>query len=149
MTTISDFWLNLRDSGLLDSQQCADLRQQFARLVTEKPEMDQPKSVAAWLIKSGKLTSYQAKVLLKGRKGPFDFGRYRVTNRMTQGALNGWFQANHIDTGHAVFLHFLTGEQFKNPAVWSQVTEQVKAVATIKDSRIWRVFDLVDQVSLL
>ena len=147
MTTISDFWLNLRDSGLLDSQQCADLRQQFARLVTEKPEMDQPKSVAAWLIKSGKLTSYQAKVLLKGRKGPFDFGRYRVTNRMTQGALNGWFQANHIDTGHAVFLHFLTGEQFKNSAVWSQVTEQVKAVATIKDSRIWRVFDLVDQVS--
>jgi len=147
MTTISDFWLNFRESKLLDYQECVELRQQFAKLVAEKPELDQAKSIAAWLIKSGKLSNYQATVLLKGRKGPFDFGRYRVYGRVSAGPLTGWFQAKHKDTQHPVVLHFLTGEDFKDPAIWASVAERTKATAAIKDSNVWRIYDLVDQTS--
>ncbi|HCA50658.1 MAG TPA: hypothetical protein DEP12_09655, partial [Planctomycetaceae bacterium] len=147
MTSTSEFWLNLRESGLLESRDSLDLRQQFAKLVAENPELDNSKSTAAWLIKTGKLSPYQAKVLLQGRKGPFDFGRYRVSNRISEGSLKGWFQANHIYTGHPVILHFLTGDTLKDPSVWTQLAERVKTAGAIKDNLVWRVFDLVDQVS--
>ena len=147
MTSTSEFWLNLRESGLLESGDSLDLRRQFAKLVAENPELDNSKSTAAWLIKTGKLSPYQAKVLLQGRKGPFDFGRYRVSNRISEGSLKGWFQANHIYTGHPVILHFLTGDTLKDPNVWTQLAERVKTAGAIKDNLVWRVFDLVDQVS--
>jgi len=147
MTKTSEFWLNLRESKLLENQECVELRQQFAKLVAEKPELDQAKSIAAWLIKSRKLSNYQATVLLKGRNGPFHFGRYRVYGRLSAGPLTGWFQAKHIDTQHPVVLHFLTGDDFKDPAIWASVAERTKATATIKDSNVWRIYDLVDQTS--
>ncbi len=147
MTTASDFWLNLKESDLLSNQECVELRKQHAKLVLENPELDQPKNIAAWLIQNGQLTKYQATVLLKGRRGPFDFGRYRVQNRITDGPLESWFQAQHIDTQHPVLLHFLSGDEYKNPAVWAQITERAKATASIKDTNVWRVYDLVDQTS--
>ncbi len=147
MTTPSEFWLNFRESKLLENQECVALRQQFAKLVVKNPELDQAKSIAAWLIKNGKLTNYQATVLLKGHKGPFDFGRYRVQNRISKGSLKGGFQARHKDTGHPVVLRFLKGNEFKNPVVWAQVTERAKVTATIKDTNVWRIYDLIDQTS--
>ena len=147
MTTTSDFWLNLRESKLLDNQECVDLRKQFATLVAKNPELDQAKSIAAWLVKAGKLSNYQATVLLKGHKGPFNFGRYRVHNRVADGPLQGWFQARHIDTKHPVVLHFLAGDNFKDSAVWASVTARTKATAAIKDTNLWRIYDLVDQTS--
>ena len=62
MTTPSEFWLNFRESKLLENQECVALRQQFAKLVVKNPELDHAKSIAAWLIKNGKLTNYQATV---------------------------------------------------------------------------------------
>ncbi|MBT6721662.1 MAG: hypothetical protein HOB20_00385, partial [Planctomycetaceae bacterium] len=147
MTTPSEFWLNFRESKLLENQECMQLRQQFAKLVANNPELDQAKSIAAWLIKNGKLTNYQATVLLKGHNGPFDFGRYRVQNRISKGPLKGRFQARHKDTGHPVVLRFLKGDEFKNPIVWGQITNRAKATATIKDTNVWRIYDLIDQTS--
>lgn len=147
MTTPSEFWLNFRESKLLENQECMQLRQQFAKLVANNPELDQAKSIAAWLIKNGKLTNYQATVLLKGHNGPFDFGRYRVQNRISKGPLKGRFQARHKDTGHPVVLRFLKGDEFKNPIVWGQITNRAKATATIKDANVWRIYDLIDQTS--
>jgi len=147
MTTPSEFWLTFRESKLLENQECMELRQQFAKLVANNPELDQAKSIAAWLIKNGKLTNYQATVLLKGHNGPFDFGRYRVQNRISKGSLKGRFQARHRDTDHPVILRFLKGDEFKNPIVWAQITDRAKATATIKDANVWRIYDLIDQTS--
>ena len=147
MTSTSEFWLNLEKADSSNHGTVWICAQQFAKLVAENPELDNSKSTAAWLIKTGKLSPYQAKVLLQGRKGPFDFGRYRVSNRISEGSLKGWFQANHIYTGHPVILHFLTGDTLKDPSVWTQLAERVKTAGAIKDNLVWRVFDLVDQVS--
>ena len=148
MTTTSDFWLNLRESKLLDNQECVDLRKQFATLVSKNPELDQAKSIAAWLVKAGKLSNYQATVLLKGHEGRLTSGRYRVHNRVADGPLKDGFQARHIDTKHPVVLHFLAGDNFKDSAVWASVTARTKA--TTGDKRHQLVanhLDLVDQTS--
>ena len=147
MTTSSDFWFNLRESKLLENQECVALRLEFAKLVSESPELDQAKSIAAWLIKKRKLSRYQASVLLKGHQGPFDFGSYRIFHRIAEGPLKGWFQARHIDTSHPVILHFLKGDELKDAAVWEKITQRAKTTAVIKDANIWRIYDLIDQTS--
>ena len=108
MTTPNEFWKLLRESELVPSEHLNDLYNKYQATSSAKTsETDGDiDSIAKWLIKRQAITVYQARILLKGRKGPFKFGHYQVQNRISAGPLKGWFQARHHKTDHPVILHF-------------------------------------------
>ena len=63
------------------------------------------KALAEWLVSRNVLSKYQATILLAGRAGPFQYGEYKVYDRVDKGRLAGLFRAVHGPTGHPVLLH--------------------------------------------
>jgi hypothetical protein len=95
MITPNEFWKLLRESELVPSEQLSHLHSKYqVTLSAETSDTDGDVDlIAKWLIKQQAITTYQARILLKGRKGPFKFGHYQVQNRISAGPLKGWFQA--------------------------------------------------------
>ncbi|MEE2843490.1 MAG: hypothetical protein VX761_03175, partial [Planctomycetota bacterium] len=148
MTTLNEFWKLLRESGLVPSEQLTELHNKYQ--AKESAENDGDKnadSVAKWLITQQAITVYQARILLKGRKGPFIFGHYQVQNRISEGPLKGWFQAHHQNTGHPVILHFLAGDECQQPIFFGPIIQRVRAFAGLRNPHIWRIYDLVHETS--
>ena len=149
MTTPNEFWKLLRESELLPSEQLNDLHNKYQATSSAKTsETDgDVDSIAKWLIKRQAITVYQARILLKGRKGPFNFGHYQVQNRIPAGPLKGWYQARHHKTGYLVILHFLTGDECQQPIFFEPIIQRVKAFAALRYPHIWRIYGLVNQDS--
>lgn len=149
MTTPKEFWKLLQESELLPSEQLSDLYNKY-QTTTSAATSDaggDVDSIAKWLVKQQAITIYQSRILLKGRKGPFQFGHYQVQDRIPAGPLKGWFQARHHKTGHPVILHFLTGDECQQPIFFGPIIQRVKAFATLRSPHIWRIYDLVNETS--
>ena len=149
MTTPHEFWKLLRESELVPSEQLTDLHNKYqATASAESNDADgNVDSIAKWLIKQQAITVYQARILLKGRTGPFKFGHYQVQDRIPAGPLKGWFQAHHQKTDHPVILHFLAGDECQQPRLFGPIIQRVKAFAGLRNPHIWRIFDLVHETS--
>ena len=148
MTTLNEFWKLLRESELVPSEQLTELHNKYqAEESAENDGDENADSVAKWLITQQAITVYQARILLKGRKGPFKFGHYQVQNRVLEGPLKGWFQARHQNTGHPVILHFLAGDECQQPIFFAPIIQRVKAFAGLRNPHIWRTYDLVHETS--
>ncbi|MBT4692416.1 MAG: serine/threonine protein kinase [Planctomycetaceae bacterium] len=145
MTTPNKFWKLLQESGLLPSEQLSDLHNKYQKIAPSKTS--DVNAISKWLIKQQAITVYQAHILLKGRKGPFNFGHYQVQDRIPAGPLKGWFQAHHHKTKHAVILHFLTGDECQQPRFFGPIIRRIKTFAALRNPYIWRVFDLVHEPS--
>ena len=148
MTTLNEFWKLLRESELVPSEQLTELHNKYQ--AEESAENDGDKNAASlfkWLISQQALTVYQARILLKGRAGPFQFGHYQVQDRISEGPLKGWFQARHQSTAHPVILHFLTGDECQQPIFFGPLIQRVKTFAALRNPYIWRIFDLVHEPS--
>ena len=144
MTTLNEFWRLLRESELVPSEQLTELHGRYpAEESAENDADNHADSVAKWLINQQAITVYQARILLKGRKGPFKFGHYQVQDRISEGPLKGWFQARHLNTDHPVILHFLTGDECQQPIFFGPLMQRVKAIAGLRNPNIWRIYDLV------
>ena len=88
-------------------------------------------SLADWLIKRGKLTGYQASLLLEGKPGPFVFGDYKVVDRVNQGRLNHWFKAKDPQ-GEDVLLVFASQLALSE----ADVAEQTAAAMSIRSPHV-------------
>ena len=144
MTTLNEFWKLLEKSELVPSEQLTELQDKYQTEASAENDAD---SLTKWLISQQALTVYQARILLKGRTGPFQFGLYQVQDRISEGPLKGWFQARHQSTNHPVILHFLTGDECQQPIFFGPLIQRVKAFAGLRNPNIWRIYDLVHETS--
>ena len=144
MTTLNEFWKLLEKSELVPSEQLTELQDKYQAEESAETDAD---SLSKWLISQQALTVYQARILLKGRTGPFQFGHYQVQDRISEGPLKGWFQARHQSTDHPVILHFLTGDECQQPIFFGPLIQRVKAFAGLRNPNIWRIYDLVHETS--
>ena len=144
MTTLNEFWKLLEKSELVPSEQLTELQDKYQAEESAETDAD---SLSKWLISQQALTVYQARILLKGRTGPFQFGHYQVQDRISEGPLKGWFQARHQSTDHPVVLHFLTGDECQQPIFFGPLIQRVKAFAGLRNPNIWRIYDLVHETS--
>ncbi|HEV3004254.1 MAG TPA: protein kinase, partial [Pirellulales bacterium] len=76
-------------------------------------------------MQSGKLSRYQAKVLMAGKPGPFVYGDYVVYDRAERPRLAGLFRARHLPTKHPVCLLFLAGSALNDPQAIARLVPQV------------------------
>jgi eukaryotic-like serine/threonine-protein kinase len=141
--SIADFWRLLVDSRLFSSQQVQQLAGEFGQVRAASGGAN-AKALAEWLLGRRLLSPYQARILLAGRPGPFDYGDYKVYDRIDSGRLAGQFRAVHAPTGHPVLLEFLTGSAVSDPQQWAAAASGVATACSIISPHVQRYWELVD-----
>lgn len=131
MTTADDIW-NLISSGDLFEPA------EFEELRTRYESESQSGEVLDWLMKQKAITEYHRKVFEAGHGGPFRYGEYVVTDRITEGIFSGGFRARHVKTSHPVVLSFVTSEEAGS---WPRIKAAVHAAMHFPSPFLVRCFE--------
>jgi hypothetical protein len=145
--TIPIFWQLLADSRLLGREQCQSLAADFAQVkgaASQATAQSSAKPLAEWLVSRNVLSKYQATILLAGRAGPFQYGEYKVYDRVDKGRLAGLFRAVHGPSGHPVLLTFVSGPASTDAHQWAAAAANTWAAASIVSPHVQRWFEPVD-----
>lgn len=137
-----DFWTLLYSSQLIPPQQLQHFQQQFYQM--KGAENASAGTIAEWLISQNCISRFQAKVLLSGQTGPFQFGDYKVFDRFENGRLAGVFSAVHAQTNHPVHLMFLAGPYAQDAARLVDAAKQAGVLSGIKNNNIVRCYHFAD-----
>jgi serine/threonine-protein kinase len=121
--SVADLWRLVVESRLLSPDQARQTADELAR--TKPAAANDLQQLARWLVQSGRVSRYQAKILLAGRPGPFVYGDYVVHDRSENARLSGLFRARHLPTNHPVGLLFLAGPALDDPQTLVRLAPQV------------------------
>lgn len=138
--SIDDFWNLAVASELLSSAECDELRAEFADLKGAGRQAN-ARSLAQWLVATGRMTRYQAAVLASGRPGPFVLGPFVVTDRIEKGRLRRLYRAT-FEGKHPVLLvpmAQLTDDAQEAP----KLIEAARAAAAAKSPHVSRTYNAV------
>jgi serine/threonine-protein kinase len=144
--TVRDFSRLLAQSQLFEPEACRQWLARYAKQHGLQPDAA-AEGLAAWLVQSGALSAYQARVLMAGQPGPFVYGAYRVVDRVASGRLAGLFRAVHAATQHPVGLWFLSGPALADAttlAALQQICARACQAAGLQPqlARAWQLVDL-------
>ena len=117
--SVQEFWQVVVASGLHDEENCRRLADAFAK-ARETGAIARTVSLPEWMLASGEMTRYQAKILLAGKPGPFLYSDYLVTDRLEMAGLPGLFRAVHRPTNINVALYFFSGT-LTDPSIVTQI----------------------------
>ncbi len=98
---------------------------------------------ANWLQKKQLLTSYQARILLAGHKGPIRFGDYLVMEPFTSTPTRGDFRGKHFATNFPVRLQFMAGTNPTDLDFWNQIEALSEKVSSLDEPTLVAVFESV------
>jgi hypothetical protein len=142
--SVADFWRLLVESRLVSPEQARQAADELAR--AKPAAVNDLQQTAKWLLQSGRVSRYQAKVLLAGRPGPFVYGDYLVRDRSENARLSGLFRARHLPTNHPVGLVFLAGPALDDPQSLLRLIPQVAVArqASQGEPRLSACHQLVD-----
>lgn len=126
-------WALVVSSGLVDAARAAGLRREFEGLpFPPGTEPNAAAEVAArWLVNRGAITAWQAKRLLRGERGPFFVGDYRLLDRFDCPTPNA-FRARHDASGHEACIVVLATKRCV-PVVWADIVQRTKAAHAADD----------------
>ncbi|MEX2174663.1 MAG: hypothetical protein WD872_09900, partial [Pirellulaceae bacterium] len=141
--SIPVFWQLLQESRLLAPDQCSQLVADFQQ-AHAKSDPASAAQLAEWLVARHVLSKYQTNILLAGRSGPFQYGDYKVYDRIEKGRLSGQFRAVHAPSGHPVLLQFLNGPLVADPPGWAACVAQVRVASAIVSPHVQRAYEAVD-----
>lgn len=138
--SIDDFWKLAATSELLSPSECEELHGAFTGLKEAARQAD-ARSLAEWLVATGKLTRYQAALLSAGRPGPFVLGPFVITDRIDNGRLARVYRATYNSSQKAllVFLAQLTDDANQH----QQLVELAQAAVAVKNPHVSRTHRVV------
>ena len=138
------FWTLLTESKLGDEVSLGKLRREFEGLPFPPgaSAANATELVARWLVKRGVISEWQAKRLLRGEKGPFFLGDYRLLDRHDTGRGGTVFRARHEPTGRLVGITALNNKYCQQPEVWSDILKRTKASTEAKDPTLTKTWAL-------
>jgi serine/threonine-protein kinase len=127
-------------SGLLTT---AQVKERLARFAGDPAEANQTgKGFAAWLVKSGDLTRYQAQRLLAGRTEGFLINQYKILDRLGAGGMGKVYLAVQLRLDRQVALKVLP-QQFAEDAEYvARFEREARAAARLKHPHIVQVYDV-------
>ncbi len=137
-----EFWQLVEQSGLMNAQQVAFLRNRFGQ--TKGAERASARTMAEWLISERNLSRFQADMLLARKPGPFTFGEYTVYDKITAGRLSGLLRAVHGSTQHTVCLQFLAGQYAQDPMRLATVAHQAAIYNGLTNRHLVRTYHFAD-----
>ncbi len=142
--TPDQFWTLLAESKLVEPAPLDTLRREYEGLPfppgTSAASACEP--LARWLVKRGAVSEWQAKRLLRGEKGPFFIGDYRLLDRFDTGRGGAVFRARHEPTGRLVGITALVNKFCQEPAVWSDILKRTKGAHEAADPILTRTWAL-------
>jgi serine/threonine protein kinase len=136
--TAAEMWTALARSRLLGPAALQALQREFAQQPAAKGA--DATAVAKWLIGRGSLTTWQAKRLLAGDRGPYVLGEYRLLDRVEHPGQVPLFSARHDPSGRTVDVVLLSARRCQDPAVWPGIVRRTTAAVAATDpvlSRTW------------
>ena len=139
--SIPQFWALAQQSQLFTEQECQVLRGDY-QAVRGARRSGNARTLAAWLVSQRALTTYQAKVLLSGRAGPFIFGAYRIDERAGGSSSILRFRAVHRRTHHRVLLHIWTES---SSTAWQAAVALMDRHLALMHPHLDRCYELVEQ----
>jgi serine/threonine-protein kinase len=125
---------NIVASGLMN-------RDEVARAIEGLPPTDRAKTVARYLVETGRLTKFQAEKLLAGRTDGFILGQYRVLEELGRGGMGRVYKAVHQTMGRFVALKLLAPDLTRTERAREFFEREVKAAAKLNHPNIVTAYD--------
>jgi len=121
-------------SGLMD-------REELDRALQNLWPTDRGKSVARHLVDAGKLTKYQAELILAGRTDGFVLGQYRILESLGRGGMGRVFKAVHQTMGRFVALKILSPRLMQTERARELFQREVKNAGKLHHPNIVTAYD--------
>ena len=138
------FWTLLAESKLAETASLDKLRREFEGLPFPPgaSAASATELIARWLVKRNVISEWQRKRLLRGEKGPFFLGDYRLLDRVDTGRGGTVFRARHEPSGRLVGIAALNNKFCQQPEVWSDILKRTKAVTETTDPTLTKTWAL-------
>src|SRR5579859_2592282 len=129
-TTVRDFHRVIEKSNLLSPEQWTELR--------TWPE-EEPKALAARMVKSEWITDWQSQQLLAG-KSQFTLGRYKLLDLLGVGGMGAVFKALS-PVGRTVALKVMNKQLLKQPKSVTRFLREIRTAAAVDHPNLVRAHD--------
>jgi serine/threonine protein kinase len=145
----NQFWTLVGESGLVDADRLAALRSEFE--IESLSPAATPEAVteviAKWLVRRKVLTLWQVRRIVRGDRGPFFIGDYRLLERLEKDAYQGrtmghLFRARHEPSGRVVLLMVLDAERCRDLEVWTDIVRRTTVASRTADPTLARTWAL-------
>ncbi len=134
--SVADFEQTLRTSGVLGEAEIADI--DFGRFADAR-------QLAKQLVEQDRITEWQAKLLLSGRK-QMHVGGYLLLQRLERNELGDCYLARHRSLDRQVELQFLPKQFGKNSPQFLPFIETVQTLIKVDHPNLAHVFDVGEEV---
>ncbi len=128
------FVTQLKESGLLPAQELNDL---LAGL-PGTPTVD---ALSEQLVRSGKLTRFQASKVAQGKAKSLILGNYTVVDKIGQGGMGLVVKARHRVMNRVVAIKVLSNATVRSPDALKRFHREVEAAARLNHAHIVAAFD--------
>jgi len=135
--TVEQFAASIFQSGLLSSAEIAELNQRLA--ASDLP--GEAREIASRLVTEGKLTRYQASVLLKASKDPLLVDNYVILDTLDTGGMGLVFKALHRSMNRVVALKLLPAAMMSARDTVKRFQREVQAAASLSHPNIVAAYD--------
>ena len=135
--TVEQFAASIFQSGLLSAAEIAELNQRLA--ASDLP--GEAREIASRLVTEGKLTRYQASVLLKASKDPLLVDNYVILDTLDTGGMGLVFKALHRSMNRVVALKLLPAAMMSARDTVKRFQREVQAAASLSHPNIVAAYD--------
>jgi RND family efflux transporter MFP subunit len=135
--TVQEFAASIFQSGLLSQAEIDELKQRLDASALP----GEAREVASRLVTEGKLTRYQASVLLKASKDPLLVDNYVILDTLDTGGMGLVFKALHRSMNRVVALKLLPSAMMSARDTVKRFQREVQAAAALKHPNIVAAFD--------
>ncbi|MEO1992225.1 MAG: hypothetical protein ABGW78_09865, partial [Pirellulales bacterium] len=129
---IDTFWSSVAESRLIETSRLEQLRRSSKTQDTV--------AVAKWLVSQGVLSTWQARRLVRGDRGPFFVGNFRLMKRLDAEGSGLLFRVREEGTGKWFQLRPLEGTLCKNQEIWSGIVRQTKIAKAVQSPLLSKTF---------
>lgn len=126
--SVDGFVDGLKRSGLFKEAEVLDF--------LGKISTDDSGVLAKELINRGKLTTFQAKSLLRGKWKGFVLGNYVILDKLGQGGMGSVFKARHRRMGRVVCLKVMNSTGRKSPELMHRFRQEARTVGALNHPNI-------------
>lgn len=110
-------------------------------LLNRKDLPDEPRKLAALLIRSGLMTAFQAEQFLLGKHKGFTIGGYRVLDRLGSGGASTVYLAEHEMMRRRAAIKVLPTPLAEDPATVERFRIEAQAAAALDHPNVVRLYD--------
>lgn len=135
--TSAEFLNLVRQSGVLEEGRLAAYLQRQSGALPEEP-----KELAALLVRDGLVTRFQTEQFLRGKCRGFLIGQYKVLERIGAGGMALVYLCEHIGLRRRVAIKVLPTSFAKDEEYLKRFQREARAVAALEHPNIVRAYDL-------